>query len=197
MERGGAAAPPRNRLPAPRTLALAAVVALPFFALWLHGRMVRTDIETRAGAVASTLAGRPVAARCPGPFKRRFFYETTEGSVRFDADGVPVDRTDLSFRTCDGLRTAMDRRAGLDLDCLAYHCPRETEQAAAALAVLAHEAMHLRGTIDEGATECAAREHIDAVAGAYGLTPRATGSLRRWQATDWAERLPDRYRSCG
>jgi hypothetical protein len=196
MERGGAAASPRDRLPAPRTLAMGAVVLLPFLGLWLHGRVERTRVEAKAAAVAALIAGRPVAVRCPGPFKRHFFYETTEGSVRFDPGGRPADETDLSFRTCDGLRTAMRRGPGLDLDCLYYRCPHEVTQAAGALAVLAHEAVHLRGVTDEGATECEARTHIGLVARRYGLGDRATASLAHWQATDWAETLPDRYRAC-
>lgn len=196
MERGGAAAPPRNRLPAPRTVGMLALVLLPFFGLWLHGRIQRSHVEDRAAAVASVIAGRAVAVRCPGPFKRHFFYETTEGSVRFDADGRPVDETQLSFRTCDGLRTAMDRGAGLDLDCLYYNCPKDVTQAAAALAVLAHESVHLRGVTDERLTECEAHTHIALVAGRYGLSDRATASLAHWQATDWADTLPERYQGC-
>jgi hypothetical protein len=196
MERGGAAAPARNRLPAPRTLGMVAVVLLPLFGLWLHGRIGRSHVEARAAAVASAIAGRPVAVRCPGPFKRHFFYETTEGSVRFDASGRPVDETDLSFRTCDGLQTAMDRGARLTFDCLYYNCPKDVTQAAAALAVLAHESVHLRGVMDEGATECEARTHIGLVARRYGLSERAAASLAHWQATDWAETLPDRYQAC-
>ena len=196
MLRGGSAAPPRNRLPAPRTVGTLALVLLPFFGLWLHGRIQRGQIEDKAAAAASVIAGRAVAVRCPGPFKRHFFYETTEGSVRFDGSGSPVDETDLSFRTCDGLQTAMDRGAGLDLDCLYYRCPNDVTQAAAALAVLSHESVHLRGVIDEGATECEARTHIGLVARRYGLSERATASLAHWQATDWAESLPDRYQAC-
>ncbi len=196
MERGGAEAPARNRLPAPRTLGMVALVLLPFFGLWLHGRLERDRIEGRAATVASAIAGRPVAVRCPGPFKRHFFYETTEGSVRFDGSERPVDETQLSFRTCDGLKTAMDRGAGLDLDCLYYNCPKDVRQAAAALAVLAHESVHLRGVIDERLTECEAHTHIGLVARRYGLTERATASLAHWQATDWAETLPERYQGC-
>jgi hypothetical protein len=116
--------------------------------------------------------------------------------VRFDGDGQPVDETQLSFRTCDGLRTVMDRGSGLDLDCLYYNCPKDVTQAAAALAVLAHESVHLRGVMDEARTECEAHTHIAFVAGRYGLTARATASLAHWQATDWADTLPERYRGC-
>ena len=172
------------------------VVLLPFFGLWLHGRIQRSHVEGKAAAVASMIAGRAVTVRCPGPFKRHFFYETTEGSVRFDAGGRPADETQLSFRTCDGLRTAMDRGAGLSLDCLYYRCSKDVTRAAAALAVLSHEAVHLRGVIDEGATECEARTHIGLVARQYRLSDRAATALAHWQATDWAETLPDRYQAC-
>ena len=196
MERGGAAAPPRNRLPAPRTLGMVALVLLPFFGLWLHGRLERDRIEGKAAAVASAIAGRPVAVRCPGPFKRHFFYETTEGSVRFDGSERPVDETQLSFRTCDGLKTAMDRGAGLDLDCLYYNCPKDVRQAAAAWPCSPTSRCTSAACSTNALTECEAHTHIGLVARRYGLTERATASLAHWQATDWAETLPDRYQGC-
>lgn len=196
MEYGGEAAPPRNRLPAPRTLAMLGVVLLPFFGLWLHGRIERTRVEDKAAQIASVIAGRAVHVRCPGPFRRHLMYETTEGSVRFDSDGRPFDSTSLSYRTCDGLQTAMAHGAEWTFDCLAYGCSKQKTQAAAALAVLAHESVHLRGVSDEGATECEAHTHIRLVAHGYGLSDRATANLAHWQATDWMERLPERYQAC-
>jgi hypothetical protein len=188
--------PPRHRLPSPRTLAILAIVALPLAGLWLHGRAQRAEVERRAGAVASAIAGRTVHARCPGPIKQHVLYDPTEGSVRFDEAGRPFDETNLSSRTCAGLRRVLDRGAALDLDCLAYRCSADDERAAMSLAVLAHESVHLRGVTDEGATECEARTHILLVARRMGLTDRAAQSVAHWQATDYLEMLPERYRVC-
>ena len=65
-----------------------------------------------------------------------------------------------------------------------------------ALAVLAHEAVHLRGVIDERKTECEAQTHVSAVAERFGLRAPSRGALARWQATDWADELPPQYQGC-
>lgn len=168
----------------------------PVAGLWLHGHYKRQAVEGRAAEVAGQIAGRAVSVNCPGPIQQRLLYEIHEGSVRFDPGGEPFDETNLSARTCAGLRRALDRGPAMELDCLAHNCPAEDEQAAAALAVLAHEAVHLRGVIDEGRTECEARTRIRLVAGSFGLSGRAAEALARWQENDWAEQLPDQYRSC-
>lgn len=168
----------------------------PFAGLWLNGHHKRNAVEQRAAQVAGQIAGRSVSVSCPGPIERRLLYEIHEGTVRFDADRRPADETNLSARTCAGLRRAFDEGPSIDLECLAHRCPPDDERAAAALAILAHESVHLRGVADEGETECEAREQIGLVAEGFGLTTGATASLARWQATDWAEQLPDRYRAC-
>ena len=186
----------RHRLPAPRTLAITAAIVLPFAALWLHGHLKRNEVERIAASAASEISIRDVGVSCPGPIKRRVLHSINEGSVRFDAEGEPFDETNLSGRTCDGLRLALDAGADLDLKCLAHNCPADATQAAEALAVLAHEAVHLRGEIDEGRTECEARRVVSTVARHFGLTAEASRALAYWQGTDWAERLADRYRAC-
>ena len=62
--------------------------------------------------------------------------------------------------------------------------------------MLAHEAVHLRGVIDEGKTECEARTHVAAVAAHFGVGGQDAQALARWQATDWADELPARYQNC-
>ena len=186
----------RHRLPSPRTLLIALAVLSPFFALWLHGHTRRAQVERVAGGAASAIAGREVSVSCPGPVRRHLLYEIHEGSVRFEPGGRPADETNLSARTCDGLQRALDEGASLRLTCLAYVCPADDERAAAALAVLAHEAVHLRGVIDEGKTECEARTHVAAVAAHFGVGGQDARALARWQATDWADELPARYQNC-
>jgi hypothetical protein len=185
----------RHRLPSLRTLAVIAVIVAPIAGLWLRDRSRRLEVERRAGLTASAIAGRPVTVHCPGPIRRVVLYETTEGSVRFVADGRPFAETNLSKRPCGGLRRALDHGSALNLDCLAYRCPDEDERIAMSLAVLAHESVHLKGVVDESATECEARTHVAAVAVSFGLTTQAAQSVARWQATDYAELLPERYRA--
>lgn len=186
----------RDLLPSARSLVIAGAVLVALTGLWLHGRARRHEVERRAGVAASAIAGRSVHVHCPGPIHRRLMYEITEGSVRFSAGGRPSGETRLSAGACDGLRRAIDHGPGLDLDCLAYHCPAKDEQAAMGMAVLSHESVHLRGVKDEGATECEAHTHILAVAHAFGLTDRAAQALARWQTTDYEELLPEQYRAC-
>jgi hypothetical protein len=171
------------------------VLAIPGLP-WLHFRSERLAVEHRAAAIAGALTNRTIAVHCPGPVRRHLFYEINEGSVMFDADGVPTDATNLSADTCDGLRTVIDRGAGLDLTCLTttYDCTKDERRAAQALAVFTHETMHLRGTMDEGTTECQARKRVADVAQRFGVTPASAAAVAQWQATDWREMLPDRYR---
>jgi hypothetical protein len=184
----------RRRLPSPRAIAICvAVVAVPGLP-WLHARSERIAVEHRAAAVASEATGRAIRVRCPGPIRRRMLYEITEGSVRFDADGVPSDDTRLSARTCDGLRIVLDHAATLRFACLATGCGGAEARAAEALAVLTHETMHLRGTMDEARTECLARAHVAWVAERLGVAPEAAQAVARWQATTWQVMLPDQYR---
>jgi len=182
-------------VPSTRTLlVVVAVLALPT-AAYAHARASRLRVERAAGAVASALTHRSIAVHCPGPVKRHLFYEIHEGEVRFDADGVPENATTLSARICDGLRDVLDHGATTSFDCLTWVCDGDTERAAEALAVLTHEIMHLRGTMDEGRTECLARGRVADVAQRLGVSAPAAQRVARWQATDWQERLPDRYRN--
>lgn len=188
--------PAKHRLPAPRLLTAAGLTLVVLLAAWLHGHDRRKQLQSAAATVAGQIAGRQVSVNCPGPIERRLFYEIHEGSVRFGSDGRPSSQTNLSARTCAGLRRALDDGPSLQLDCLAHNCPPDGERVAAALAVLAHEAVHLRGVVDEGATECEARAQIALVAHSFGLSRRSVQALAYWQRTDWADSLPDRYRSC-
>ena len=188
--------PRRSRLPSPRTLAIgAAVLCVPGLP-WMHARSERLEVEHRAAAVASALTHRTIAVHCPGPIRRRVMYEIHEGSVWFDADGVPADETKLSAATCDGIRSVIDRGAGLDLTCLARGACRKSEhQAAQALAVLTHEIMHLRGTREEATAECQARGRVADVARRLGVAAPSADAVAVWQATTWQDQLPDAYKN--
>ncbi|HSK16223.1 MAG TPA: hypothetical protein VK915_08640 [Gaiellaceae bacterium] len=101
------------------------------------------EVETRQAAQArfseeaSLIAGKPVRIRCDeaGEFV---------GAV-LHADGVATVGGDLSYLTPDRC---------LDLYRLAFEGEVRGSQTARSIAVLAHEAWHLRGVRDEGETEC-------------------------------------------
>jgi hypothetical protein len=187
--------PARSRLPSPRALAIGTLVLAAVGVPWMHARGERLEVERRAGAIAGELTHRTIRVHCPGPIRRRMMYEIHEGSVRFDADGVPADETKLSARTCDGLRTIIEDGATLDFGCLAASfCDASRRRAAEALAVLTHETMHLRGTMDEAQTECHARRRVAAVAVRMGVSAAGGDAVAAWQATTWQAMLPDAYR---
>jgi hypothetical protein len=178
-----------------RSLAVAAAVLLPLCAWGWSLRAGRLEVQRRAGAAASQVAGRPVEVRCPGQLRRRLASEIHDGSVRFDG-GRPADETRLTGRVCDGLARLIEQGARLELSCLQLDaCASEDTSVAYAVAVLTHEAVHLRGVIDEAATECQAIRRSDGVARALGATAQAAAFISDWQFSVAGDRLPDRYRS--
>jgi len=187
--------PTRSRLPSPRALAIGALVLAVPGVPWMHARGERLKVEHRAATIASAMTNRTIKVHCPGPIRRRMMYEIHEGSVWFDADGVPVSETKLSASTCDGLRTVIDDGPTLDFSCLATACPKDERRAAQALAVLTHEIMHLRGNTDEAITECLARGRVADVARRLGIDETGAAAVAAWQATTWRAMLPDAYRT--
>jgi hypothetical protein len=97
----------------------------------------RAEAQERFSAEASRIAGKPVRIRCD---------ESGEyvGAVQH-ADGIAEVGGDLAYLTPERC---------LDLYRLAFEDDVTSSQTARAVAVLAHEAWHLRGEGDEGRTEC-------------------------------------------
>jgi hypothetical protein len=184
--------------PRPPVRVVAPLIAgvLVLAVLGVRGHIRRTEVEHHAADVAGAIAGHRVRVHCPGPIRRHLLYEITEGRVRFSADGVPAAETNLSGDVCAGLRRVLDRGAALDLQCLSWRCSVADTRAAMALAVLTHESVHMRGVMDEDATECEAQERVETTALRFGLTPPSARSLAHWMRTDYAELLPDQYRAC-
>jgi len=170
--------------------------ALLLCVLGIRGHVRRLEVERRASTVASAIAGRRVKVDCPGPIRRRMFYEIIEGRVRFSADGVPDPETNLSGDACAGLRRVLDKGSALNLECLYWNCSKADTRAAMGLIVLTHESVHMRGVIDEGLTECEAEKRVEATALALGLTSQTAQSVAHWARTDYAELLPEQYRLC-
>ncbi|HWI23128.1 MAG TPA: hypothetical protein VNT22_11015 [Baekduia sp.] len=187
-------AEPKSRLPSLRTLAIWIVVLAIPFTPWYVAHAQRLKAEHLAEPIAKRLTNRDIDVKCPGLFGK-VLYEIHEGSVQFDADGVPANETKLSKKTCAGLRTVASDAPSLDFGCLATVCGRDAQRAAEAIAVLTHEIMHLRGSLDEGITECLARGRVEEVGLQMGISPASAAALKQWQSTTWQERLPDRYRN--
>lgn len=115
-----------------------------------RARTVEHDIKP----LVSGLAQRDAGARCPRYITAIF---TNVGSVSLDANGNPADRTDLTGPICDALRRLFTPEGRAEMRCLVTdgRCNEAARRSAIALSVVAHEAMHLRGILDEDAAECA------------------------------------------
>jgi hypothetical protein len=155
----------------------------------------RSDVESRAGAVASELAGRAVSVSCPGPISRVLVYEVNAGWVDYGVDG-PADETRLTAEPCDGLRRLIAEGDRLELRCLETDsCSREDREVAIGVAVLAHEAAHLKGIVDEGAAECFSHQNSAWTAERLGASPDDAARIPVWQRDFQSALMPDRYRT--
>jgi hypothetical protein len=129
--------------------------------------------EERAVAVqrfsseASLVAGKPVTIRCD---------EAGEhvGVVQH-ADGAAVVGGDVGWLTPE---------VCLDLHRLAFEDDVRSSRTGRAIAVLAHEAWHLRGVGDEGTTECYALQSGVEVGRRLGLTAATAGQMMRQQLVE-------------
>ena len=63
------------------------------------------------------------------------------------------------------------------------------------VSVLAHEAVHLRGVIDEAKTECESVRWAAGVARALGATPQAAAFIADWKFSVGADHLPEQYQT--
>jgi hypothetical protein len=174
--------------PAPRSLGaplrrfalgIGVIVALGA-AIWLVQSRTGWDSlsgETRGAAVArfseeaSRLAGRPVSIRCD---ESRDYV----GAVQH-TDGVAVVGGELAILTPEICH---------DLYRLAFEGETTGSRTGRALAVLAHEAWHLRGVRDEGATECYALQSGVELGERLGLSEGTARQLMRQQLTENALR---------
>jgi hypothetical protein len=130
-------------------------------------REQRREAVARFSDEASRIAGKPVRIRCDesGEFV---------GAVQH-ADGVAEVGGDLAFLTPERC---------LDLYRLAFDDEERGAQTGRALAVLAHEAWHLRGISDEGATECYALQSGVALGRRLGLGEGTARRLMRQQLVE-------------
>jgi len=135
------------------------------------------DGDTRAAAVsrfseeASRIAEKPVSIRCD---EARDYV----GAVQH-ADGVAVVGGDLAIVTPEVCH---------DLYRLAFEDETTGSRTGRAVAVLAHEAWHLRGVADEGTTECYALQSGVELGQRLGLSEDTARQLMRQQLTENALR---------
>jgi hypothetical protein len=171
----------RRRLrPLRRFLAGLGVIGALALILWLVESRTgwdALDADTRAEAAArfsdeaSRIAAKPVTIHCD---------ESGDhvGAVQH-ADGVAAVGGDLAYLT---------PQRCLDLYRLAFKGEVTSSQTARALAVLAHEAWHLRGVRDEGTTECYALQAGVELGQRLGLSKDTAGQMMRQQLTENALR---------
>jgi hypothetical protein len=156
------------------------VIAALAFAFWvIESRTgwsgldedVRAAAETRFSAEASRVAGKRVEIRCDeaGEFV---------GAVQH-ADGVAV---------VGGERAYLTPERCFDLYRLTFEGEVRFNRTSRALAVLAHEAWHLRGIADEGTTECYALQSGVDVGRRLGLSADTARRMMERQLVENAGR---------
>lgn len=154
-------------------LGLIAALALGFWVVERNTGWSGIDADARAAAEArfsreaSSIAGKTVTIRCDegGDYV---------GAVQH-ADGVAVVGGDLAYLTPERC---------LDLYRLAFEDEVRSNRTGRALAVLAHEAWHLRGIADEGTTECYALQSGVDLGERLGLSTDEARRLMRRQLVD-------------
>lgn len=127
----------------------------------------RAEAAARFSAEASRIAAKPVTIHCDesGDYV---------GAVQH-ADGVAAVGDDLAYLT---------PKRCLDLYRLAFKGEVTSSQTARALAVLAHEAWHLRGVRDEGTTECYALQAGVEIGQRLGLSEDVARQMMRQQLVE-------------
>ena len=164
-------------------LVLVCVLALVFWAVERNtgwnglDASARAEAAARFSAEASRVAGKRVTIRCDesGDYV---------GAVQH-ADGVALVGGRLAYLTPERC---------LDLYRLAFEDEVRFNRTARAIAVLAHEAWHLRGVADEGATECYAFQSGVAIGERLGLSRDTAERMMRRQLADNALQTNTAYR---
>ncbi len=139
--------------------------------------------EALFGRAASKVAQRDVAVRCQGLLGNMVDISQELGSVWFDADGTPADKTDIKRDACNWAKEYASGKR------------RITMANAVAVQVIAHEAVHLSGEMNEAITECYGMQHAAEVAQELGATPMQAQQLAEfyWEAV--YPDMPDEYRT--
>jgi hypothetical protein len=180
LEPASAAAPAGLRRPVSRFLVGLGVIGALALVLWVVesrsgwdslSEDTRASAEARFSDEASRIAGKPVTVRCDESGRH-------VGAVQH-SDGAAVVGGDLAYLTPERC---------LDLYRLAFKGDVTSSRTARALAVLAHEAWHLRGIADEGTTECYALQTGVELGKRLGLSERTARRMMRQQLAENALR---------
>jgi hypothetical protein len=176
-------ATPPDRRPLRRFLVGVALIGALALVFWfVEGRTgwsgldedTRAQAEARFSEEASRVAGKPVTIRCD---------EAGEvvGAVQH-SDGAAVVGGELAYLTPERC---------FDLYRLAFEDEVRFNQTGRALAVLSHEAWHLRGVGDEGTTECYAFQSGVELAQRLGASEDEARRMMRRQFVESANRSGD------
>jgi hypothetical protein len=175
-----------------RLIAAALLIVGALAAVGFARREDRIHQQQTLGAIATELAGRPVAVRCPGFLESLVDVRGEAGRVQFAANGRPANHTDLAPSTCSALRH-LDQ---VDFTCIEREtCGYKEFKAAWAAHTLAHESFHLRGFEDEGITECYALQNSAFVAERLGVSVKQAQELQAWLYKDGYPNEPQDYQS--
>jgi hypothetical protein len=145
---------------------LAAVLVL-VLAGWGWSRYDRAANERALAAVVSELAGREVGVECQGFWSELVDIRARSGDVPFPNGRAP-DHTYLTRKVCKQLKRFRQASSHGELQCLLSidwsrrelatdfrsPCSERARGTVEAINTLTHEAMHLRGFIDEAQTQC-------------------------------------------
>ena len=163
----------------PRSMAVAALAVLAVGILEYRAQAA----EQRYGAAVSAVAHRDVAVRCQGIFGHLIDIGQELGTVQFNAEGDPANKTDIERDACKWLGEYETGDKSVNIN------------SALAVHVLAHEAIHLRGWTDESVAECYGMQHTAQVARALGAPQRKAQLLARLYWEQVYPDMPDEYRT--
>ncbi len=169
-----------HRRPWRRLLAGAGVLAALALAFWItdgRGGWDGLDDSTQAKATerfsleASAIADKPVTIECDESGEHVGFVQ--------HADGAAIVGGDVAYLTPERC---------FDLYRLAFKGEVNGSQTARSIAVLAHEAWHLRGVANEGETECYAFQSGVILGQRLGLSEKQASQMMRQQLAENALR---------
>jgi hypothetical protein len=148
----------------------------------------RHSEEQRLSHVASVLVGHRVTVHCQSFGQALTDVGAELGFVKWDERGRPEPQTLIKRDPCAELR----HYYGGD-----EHHPSRDE--IIAVHVLTHEAMHMRGELNESTAECQALQRDEQTAGLLGATPAQARMLARLYWGTVYPDMPDDYRTgdCG
>jgi hypothetical protein len=141
------------------------------------------QLENRLSAAASRLVGTAVRVHCQSLGESFVDAGAELGYVRFDAEGIPEHATTMKASQCGLLATWLSGSA------------RTTSpEQVVAVHVLAHESMHMTGTVSESRAECSAVQRDSMTARLLGASAGEALSIARRYYTLVYPNLPDEYR---